>query len=182
MTIFRIDLRLAPAAESLAELKGWPTTKFTTDFAVAASGTAQFEFENHLAGVLPSQNQLQMVAREPKVPAHFKSQLPDYIAGFAFNLATAALKIKQSANTKASARFLDEPLELHLSRANKPQITIGLYSDGKAVTQAEIPIALALAEIGRALQDFVVQLLNLNPRLAEHEEVARLREMIAQIV
>lgn len=181
MALFKIDLKLEPSPDGQRQLEGWPDTTFHPDFTVAASGSLYLEFTGKVAGVNVD-GELTGLPLEKAEAETFNPWLPDYIAGFAFNLATAAVKIKGGVQEKASAKFLDEPVELRLQEFGEATIKVSLRYQAKTIAGYEGPKALILAEIGRALQDFMVQLLSLNPRLAEYEEVAQLRGLIAQIV
>ncbi len=184
MALLKIDLRLDPAKEGGRELSLWPETSFTPDFAVAASGKARFELDGKLIAVAAGDREPIAVAASGLHGEPLDPWLPDYIAGFALNLAQAAAQIRSHAKAKTAARFLDEPLELRLERdKHDPQrLSLSIHFGSATIAKTEGSAVLLLAEIGRALQDFMVQLLNLNPRLSEYSEVVQLRGLIAQIV
>ena len=182
MTLFRVDLRLQPSPQGMPELTNWPDATFTPDFAVAASGSARFEFDGKVLGVAKDKNEPLLMPVEKLHGDAFNSWLPDYIAGFALNLAEAAAGIRQPSRSRSSAKFLDQPLELRLSRVGDAEIKVTFRYQTGVVAEGVGPAVLILAEIGRALQDFMVQLLSLNPRLAAYSEVVQLRKLIVQIL
>jgi hypothetical protein len=182
MALFRLELRLEPSPDGRRMLEGWPERAFRPDFAVAASGAARFELAGQLVAVAAGENEPLVVTTEQLRREPYNAWLPDYIAGFALNLAKAANQIKAAAVKKVNAKFLDEPLELSLVATGEANLKASLCYDGRPIAEGEGPAVLVLAEIGRALQDFVVQLLSLNPRLAEYAEVEQLRGLIAQLV
>ncbi|HEX2916077.1 MAG TPA: hypothetical protein VH186_35270 [Chloroflexia bacterium] len=186
MTLLRIDLRLKPAPQGLQELAEWPGRNFTPDFIVAASGLARFELDDKVMAVPVDSHgsRIESVNAAELDEQKYNPWLPDYIAGFALNLADATAAIKAKKKTQAHARFIDETLELILqSEPEEPgSLTLSFYHASKPVQSCKGPASLFYAEIGRSLQDLVVQLLNINPALSDYNDIERLRGWICQIV
>ncbi len=189
MALLRIELRLQPSPTGERELARWPQAKFTPDFLVAASGQSRFELDDRLIGLGDDANQPLAVPADQLETSLLNFWLPDYTAGFALNLAQAALRLKTGERTSATAKFIDEALDLKLEKlppsqneATLPHLRVSFRYSAEVIGQVEAPLVLVMAEIGRTLQDFVVQLLSLNPHLVKQEDVRQLREMIAQLV
>jgi hypothetical protein len=181
MTVFLMAFHLLPSQEGQRQLEGWPETTFTPDFAVAASGSVTIEFDNYQVGDKKGWG-IGIFHLTEADKDYFTPYLPDYLGGLALNLAKAAVKIKDPGQEKSSAKFLDEPMELLFTRINADTLKVSLRYQGETIAETKGPKVLILAIIGSALQNFMVQLLTINPRLAEYEEVAQLRGLIAQIV
>lgn len=193
MALLKIELRLKPGVKGQQELDGWPQESFTPDFIVAASGLARIELESKLIGVAADSQQPTATTTDHLHGKQINYWLPDYTAGFALNLGDAAASLKAKERNKVSAKFLDEPLELRLERiaadtktgtakSAPDMLKISFLYSGETITEAKAPTVLVLAEIGRTLQDFMVQILDLNPLLADQKDVKHLREVISRIV
>jgi len=181
-TGFRIELRLAPSETGQRELKSWPATSFTPDFAVAASGTVRLE----LAGQMIGTKDHKLMSVETRLAQRLQEDinfwLPDYVGGFALGLGRALQTLRERA-PQSRAKFMDEPLALQFRRQSPTATTImvGFEVDGKGIRMAEVPEAVLYAEASRALQAFRRQLLDLNPELARQQDVLELSQLIQKL-
>jgi hypothetical protein len=190
MALFKIDLRLKPTLPGEKALLGWPQTPLDPDFLVVASGLARFELESKVIGISAGDNQPTATTTDHLRSKEINYWLPDYTGGFALNLGDAALSVKSGRKHSALARFIEEPLDLRFERIkpaeavkNQPEsLKISFRFNGESVTETLVPESLAWAEIGRALLDFVVQFLILNPQLNDHKDVAHLRKVVSELV
>jgi hypothetical protein len=190
MALFKIDLRLKPTLPAEQALKGWPHTPLSPDFLVVASGLARFELESKVIGVSAGDSQPTATATDHLSSKEINYWLPDYTGGFALNLGDAALSVKKGQKPAAPARFIEEPLDLRFERikpdhpvkSTPANLKISFRFNGESITEAVVPESLAWAEIGRSLQDFVVQLLTLNPQLNEQKDLVHLRKVVSELV
>ena len=188
MALFKIELRLKPSPEGEQQLAEWPQKDFSPDFIVAASGLARFELESKVIGVTADGNQPVATTTDHLNTKQVNYWLPDYIGGLAISLGQAAVQLHTNEQTAMAARFVDEPLELRMEQLptaehGKPaQWKISFRYNGESLTDTHVPAVLAVAEIARALQDLVVQLLTVNPALIEQPDVIRLKQQIEQLV
>lgn len=181
--MLKIELRLKPTATGKQELTDWPNATFSSDFIHATAGLARFELDNQIIGIMAEGNQLCATTTDHLSAKQINAWLPEYLAGLAFNLAEAALKLKASGESQI-AKFIDEPLRLQLEKDKNglAMVAISFWHEQNKLAKSEVHQAVVMAEIGRTLQDFMVQLLQHNPRLSEQEDVKRLREQIGQLV
>ena len=181
--MLKIELRLKPTATGKQALTDWPNTTFSPDFKHATAGLARFELDNQLIGIMADGNQPCATTTDHLNAKQINAWLPDYLGGLAFNLAEAALKLKTSGESQI-AQFIDEPLRLQLEKDKDglSMVAISFWHEQNKLAKSEVHQLVVMAEIGRALQDFMVQLLNYNPRLREQEDVKWLREQIVQLV
>ncbi len=188
MALFRIDLRLKPGPEGDKQLSGWPEEAFTPDFMVASSGLARLELESKVIGVSANSHQPTATTTDHLNAKQINYWLPDYTGGFALNLGKAALSLKNNTQRQATAHFIDEPMALHLEQEAQADpkapaiLKVSVVFNGESLTAAHVPAALVMAEIARCLQDFVVQLVSHNPRLADQSDVSQIRQFVGQLV
>lgn len=182
MASFRLELRLNNAVTNKAELATWPNSQQNPDFLVATSGHVRLTLDNQIISLDKDANLLALGKDSAE------GWLPDYLGGFALNLANAVRAARQELKV-TNAKFIEEPVALRFERDTKDTtgaaddtLKITLTADGRTIKQAEVPLALALVEIGRSLQDFLVQLLTVNPRLYDHPEIKNLRQQIIRII
>ncbi|NWJ48474.1 MAG: hypothetical protein HXX08_21670 [Chloroflexi bacterium] len=161
--LFKIELRLEPHVTGLQELENWPSSEFTPDFIVATSGSVRVEM-NGLAA---------------NVPAHSRDEwLPDYLGGFALSLGRAAQKMREGAHQSA-AHFVDEPVKLVFSRSSViGVIHIEIEAEGQKVAHVTLKDKAFYAEIRRSLDDFLHQLLQLNPSLVRQPDVSTIKTIL----
>ncbi len=190
MALFKIDLRLKPALPGEQALLSWPQTPLSPDFLVIASGLARFELESKVIGISAGDSQPTATTADHLKSKEINYWLPDYTGGFALNLGDAALSLKKGQKTSVLARFIEEPLDLRFERLKpdeaakkRPEsLKISFRFNGESVTETVAPASLVWAEIGRTLQDFVVQFLTLNPQLNDQKDVAHLRKVVSELV
>ena len=182
MALFRIDLRLKPAPDDEHKLAGWPEKELLPDFIVVTSGLARFELESRVVGTTAEGHQPTATTTDHLNSKQVNYWLPDYTGGFALNLANAALQVKKAGQTPVVAKFIDEPLELRLEKHGDHELKVSFVYNAETVATAPVPTALVIAEVGRTLQDFVVQILTHNPRLAAQPDVARLQGLVGQLL
>jgi hypothetical protein len=190
MPLFKIDLRLKPDLTGEKALSGWPETSLSPDFLVVASGLARFELESKVVGISAGDSQPTATATDHLNSKEINYWLPDYTGGFALNLGDAALSVKTGRKQSALARFIEEPLDLRFerikpagnSKKHQEDLKISFRFNGETVTESLISENLAWAEIARAIQDFIVQLLTLNPQLNDQKDLAHLRKTVSELV
>lgn len=182
MAVFRLEFKLNNAAVTKSELASWPNSQLTSDFLVATSGFVRLTFDNQIIS-LNQAGGLITFDKESK-----EGWLPDYLGGLALNIANALRTTRQEIKP-TTAKFVDSPTALQFERDTRDTtgaaddiLIITLKAEGKAVKQVEVPMLLALVEITRSLQDFLVQLLTINPRLFDHPDVKVLRQQIIRII
>ena len=189
MALFKIDVRLKPDLAGEKALAGWPDKPLAPDFLVVASGLARFELESKVIGISAGDSQPTATATDHLHSKEINYWLPDYTGGFVLNLGDAALSVKKGQNPAALARFIEDPLDLRFERV-KPledarkqveNLKISFRFNGDTITETIAPESLAWAEIARTIQDFVVQLLTLNPKLNEQKDVAHLRKLVSEL-
>lgn len=189
MALFKIELRLKPDLTGEKALSGYPEKPLDPDFLVVASGLARFELESKVIGISAGDSQPTATATDHIHNKEINYWLPDYTGGFALNLGDAALSVKTGTKPKARARFIEEPLDLQFERV-KPledarkqveNLKVSFRFNGEVITETIVPENLAWAEIARVIQDFVVQLLTLNPQLNEQKDVVHLRKLVGQL-
>jgi hypothetical protein len=159
----RIELKLEPNETGLEELKNWPDTDFSPDFIVASSGLARFEFGGKA------------------VSAGSGEWLPDYLGGLALNLARAAVSLWEGA-PQASARFVDEPVKLKFTRyGDGDVIRVEIEMDDAKIQEIGLLESQFFDELRRTLDDFLEQLLQLNPSLRRQPDVKELETMLRRL-
>jgi hypothetical protein len=189
MALFKIDLRLKPDLTGEKALTGWPEKPLDPDFLVVSSGLARFELESKVIGISTGDSQPTATATDHLNSKEINYWLPDYTGGFALNLGDAALSVKKGQKQSALARFIEEPLDLRFERVkpvedakkHRENLKISFRFNGDVVTETIAPESLVWAEIGRTLQDFVVQFLILNPQLNEQKDVLHLRKLVSEL-
>lgn len=178
---FRIDLRLAPSPEGEQELKNWPDTKLTPDFAVAASGVVRIE----LAGQMIGSKDGNLMAVETRLAQRLQKDinfwLPDYLGGFALNLCHAVQSLREG-KAQSKAAFMDEPVLLHFRRQPaSSHIMVGFEAGGKGIRVSEVAEEALYKEVSRALTSFRQQLLDLNLRLELQPDVVELGQQLQKL-
>ena len=179
MSPFKIQLKLETSGPGLDQLRHWPAADFAPDFVVAAAGKVRFEFNGR--PLVAENGRLKLSSAVNPGQAGW---LPDYIAGFALNLGRAARRMKSrtETGTSAIAKFIGEPVELRLERVEAQIIAAEVRHDKASIARLEAPAGLLLDEVGRALQDFYNQLLEVNPHLAAHPDVKTLYRKISELI
>lgn len=176
---FSIELRLEPNASGREALKNWPAAQITPDFIVATSGFLRLELDGQIPAV--KAGRVLVIAKGIK-EEEGNPWWPDYLGGFALNLGLAVLKLHTQAE-QSRAAFVDEPTALVFQRQpNTNLILVAFEPNGQRLLTALVPETELRSQIRRALQDFVTQLLSLNPKLASQPDVQELHRQIQALV
>src|SRR4051812_931771 len=95
---FRIELRLAPAEAGERELKSWPATEFSPDFAVATSGAIRIELAGEMIGTKDGKVMAVETRLAQRLQEDINFWLPDYLGGFALNMGRAVQQLREGEN------------------------------------------------------------------------------------
>lgn len=178
---FRIELRLAPSEEGERQLKNWPTTNFTPDFAVAASGVVRLELAGQMIGTKDGKVMAVETRLAQRLQEDINFWLPDYLGGFALNLGRA-MQVLQNSGVESKTAFVDEPLTIRFRRQPATKnIIVGFEANGKGIRVAEVSENALYSEVLRALQTFRRQLLELNPELTHEQNMQELSQQIQKL-
>lgn len=166
MSGFTLRVQFDPDAAARAHLAAYPADDLWPDIAVPTAGAIAVEIGGQ--AVAYRRGHLAPSPADASDPAIW---LPDYLGGFLPRLAAAVLDLAPGQST--TAHLLDAPAALTFHQEDR--LVIVTYVDGgEPIYQARITLGAARAAVARAIADFLRRLLAINPRLAEHPEVAGL--------
>lgn len=173
MSRFAVRVRLDPAPEDRARLAAYPAADLWPDFAVVTAGLLAVDIGDRAVAYRAGR-----VVDLPAGAGDPAAWLPDYLGGFLPRLAAAVAGLPPGGQTEA--RLLDAPAGLGFAR-NGEVVTVTYQERDRDLYRATLPLPAVRAAVAAALGAFLADLLAINPRLAEHPEVAALHDYHAAL-